>query len=178
MLRQSNGDLGVLRVVGDIEALPLADSSADLCFCSMILHYAAEPARVLSRLQEVLRPGGAVCIRTGTLVTLSSFDFLRHFPSANRAERSVMPDEAEVGSWLESAGFERIDIRTVTIPPQESRWTRLGKVWDRGFPSLQLVPRVEFARGFVWYAAQLAWDAVRRQPMTGEATIFAVGRRP
>jgi ubiquinone/menaquinone biosynthesis C-methylase UbiE len=178
MLRQSDGHIRVLRVVGDIDALPLAGSSVDLCFCSMILHYSADPTRVLSRLQKVLRPGGAVCIRTGTPVTLGSFDFLRHFPTAKRAELSVMPDRADVEFWLKSTGFEQIDMRTVTIQPQESRWTRLGNVRDRGFPSLQLVPRIEFARGFASYAVRLAWDAVRRQPMTSEATLFAIGRRP
>lgn len=177
MLGQNHDHIRVLRVVGDIDALPLADSSADICFCSMILHYSAEPARVLCRLLGVLRPGGAVCIRTGTPVTLSSFDFLRYFPTAKKAEFSVMPDRADVESWLKSSGFEQIEIRTVTLQPQESRWTRLGKVWDRGFPSLQLVPRIEFARGFVCYAARLAWDAARRQPMASEATLFAIGRR-
>jgi ubiquinone/menaquinone biosynthesis C-methylase UbiE len=178
MLGQSDDHTGVLRIVGDIDALPLASSSADLCFCSMILHYSVATTRVLSRLQEVLRPGGAVCVRTGTPVTLGSFDFLRHFPTAKRAEFAVMPNRAEVEFWLESAGFEQIDIRTVTIQPQESRWARLRKVWVRGFPSLQLVPRVEFARGLAWYAARLAWDAVRRQPITSEATLLAIGRRP
>src|ERR1019366_4065579 len=77
MLGQSDDHTAVLRIVGDIDALPLASSSADLCFCSMILHYSVATTRVLSRLQEVLRPGGAVCVRTGTPVTLGSFDFLR-----------------------------------------------------------------------------------------------------
>jgi SAM-dependent methyltransferase len=177
MLEQSNAQK-VLRVVGNIDALPLADSSVDVCFCSMILHYSAEPAKVLSRLLAALRPGGAVCIRTGTPATLSSFDFLHHFPTAKRAELSVMPDRADVEFWLKSAGFEQIEIRTITIQPQDSRLTRLGKVWGRGFPSLQLVPRVEFVHGFVRYSARLAWDAARRQPMTSEAALFAIGRRP
>lgn len=177
MLRHNHDRIRVFRVVGDIDALPLADSSVDVCFCSMILHYSAEPTRVLSRLLGVLRPGGAVCIRTGTPVTLNSFDFLHYFPTAKKAEFSVMPDRADVEFWLKSAGFGQIDIRTVTIQPQESRWARLGKVWGRGFPSLQLVPRAEFVRGFVWYAASLTWDAARRQPIASEATLFAIGRR-
>jgi ubiquinone/menaquinone biosynthesis C-methylase UbiE len=177
MLEQSDHHIGVLRVIGDIDALPLAGRSVDVCFCSMVLHYSADPAGVLSGLREVLRPGGVVCIRTGTTVTLSSFDFLHYFPTAKRAELSVMPNQADVEFWLRSAGFEQIELKTITIEPQESRRTRLRKVWDRGFPSLQMVPRVEFARGFAWYAAKLAFDAFRRRGLIREATLFATGRR-
>jgi ubiquinone/menaquinone biosynthesis C-methylase UbiE len=178
MLKQGNGHIGVRRVVGDIEALPVAGSSADVCFCSMVLHYSAEPDRVLSRLREVLRPGGVVCIRTGTPATLGSFDFLRHFPTALRAEVAVMPNQADVERWLTSAGFEDVDLKIVTSQLQESRWSRLRNVWDRGFPSLQLVPRSEFAVGFGRYVVKLAWEAIRGQARTGEATLFATARCP
>lgn len=178
MLRQSTDHTGVMRVVGDVDALPLANSAVDLCFCSMILHYSADPAQVLSRLREVLRPGGAVCIRTGTTATISSFDFLRHFPTAKRAEFAAMPNRADVDSWLKSAGFELIDIRSVEVQPKGSRWVQLSKVWNRGFPSLQLVPRGEFMLGILGYAARLYWDAIRHEPITSEATLLATGRRP
>jgi ubiquinone/menaquinone biosynthesis C-methylase UbiE len=177
MLGQSEDHIGVLRVVGDVDALPLANSTVDLCFCSMILHYSADPSKVLSRLQEVLRPGGTVCIRTGTTATLGSFDFLRHFPTAKRAELFAMPNRADVEFWLKSAGFEHIDIRTVEVQSHESRWTQLSKVWNRGFPSLQLVPRREFVLGILGYAVRLYWDAVRHEPITSEATLLATGRR-
>jgi ubiquinone/menaquinone biosynthesis C-methylase UbiE len=178
MLRQSADHIGVLRVVGDVDALPLASSTVDLCFCSMILHYSADPSKVLTRLHEVLRPGGAVCIRTGTTATLASFDFLRHFPTAKRAESSAMPNRADVEFWLNSAGFEHIDMRTIEVQSHESRWTRLRKVWNRGFPSLQLVPRREFTFGVLAYAVRLFRDAVRHEPITSEATLLATGRRP
>jgi SAM-dependent methyltransferase len=178
MLGQSADHIGVLRVVGDVDALPLANSTVDLCFCSMVLHYSADPSNVLSRLHEVLRPGGVVCIRTGTTATLDSFDFLGHFPTAKRAEFSAMPSRTAVESWLKSAGFENIDIRTVEIQPHENRWTQLSMVWNRGFPSLQLVPRGEFALGILRYAVRLHWDAVRNKPITSEVALLATGRRP
>jgi ubiquinone/menaquinone biosynthesis C-methylase UbiE len=178
MLDQSTDRNGVLRVVGDVDALPLSRSTVDLCFCSMILQYSADPSRVLSRMREVLRPGGAVCIRTATTDTLGSFAFLRHFPTANRAEFSAMPNRTDVEFWLRSAGFEHIDIRTVEVRSCESRWTELCKVWNRGFPSLQLVPGGEFVLGFLGYAVRLYWDAARHKPISSEATLFATGRRP
>ena len=178
MLEQSDQQVGVLRIVGDVDALPLSASTVDICFCSMVLHYSTDPARVLSRLHEILRPSGEVCIRTGTVATLDSFDFLRHFPTAKRAELSALPNRADVEFWLKSAGFEHIDLRIVGIQPQETRWARLHKVWNRGFPSLQLVSRGEFLLGMLRYAARLSWDAARHQPITSEATLFATGRRP
>jgi trans-aconitate methyltransferase len=178
MLAQSDEHNGVFRVAGDIDAIPLASASADLCFCSMSLHYSADPIRVLYQLHEILRPGGTICIRTGTPTTLNSFDFLRYFPTAKKAEFSALPDRTQVEFWLKSAGFRQIHSYTVAVQQSESRFARLGKVWARGFPSLQLVPRAEFAGGFVCYTARLAIDAIRGIPIVFEETLLAAGRRP
>ena len=109
---------------------------------------------------------------------LGSFDFLRHFPTALQAEIEAMPDQADVERWLTLAGFEGVELKTVTLQLQESRLTRLRRVWNRGFPSLRLVPRFEFAFGFGRFAAMLAWDAVRGRVKMNESTLFATATRP
>jgi SAM-dependent methyltransferase len=177
MLGRGEEQPAVYRVVGDIDNLPIAGGCADVCFCSMILHYSRQPINVLSQLKEIIRPGGVVCIRTGTPATLESFDFLDYFLTAKKAELSVMPSKRDVEHWLRSAGFEQLDMIIVKMQPNYSRWARLRKVWARGFPSLQLVPRAEFLRGFARYAIRLASDGIRHHPLTCETTFFATGRR-
>lgn len=49
-------------VQGDVEALPFADASFDHVVSSSAFHYWPDPARALSEIRRVLRPGGACVI--------------------------------------------------------------------------------------------------------------------
>jgi ubiquinone/menaquinone biosynthesis C-methylase UbiE len=90
MLNQIPGDQA-LRVVADINDLPLRAGSADVCFVSMVLHYASDPVRALRALAAATAAEGLLIVRMATSSTLRSFDFLRFFPSALAAETEVMP---------------------------------------------------------------------------------------
>lgn len=46
----------VVRAVG--ETLPLSDACADIVYCRQVLHHTRDPARLLSEVVRVLRPGG------------------------------------------------------------------------------------------------------------------------
>ncbi|MGH2534290.1 MAG: methyltransferase domain-containing protein [Thermomicrobiales bacterium] len=45
---------------GDAEAIPLPDASVDACMTERVLMYLAEPARGLSEMARVLKPGGRI----------------------------------------------------------------------------------------------------------------------
>ncbi len=47
---------------GDIAALPVADASADMIVCHLVLHYAQAPERVIAEAARVLAPGGRLMI--------------------------------------------------------------------------------------------------------------------
>ncbi len=49
-------------VLGELEQLPLADASADAAVCVLVLHHVEHPARALSEVRRVLRPGGRVLV--------------------------------------------------------------------------------------------------------------------
>ena len=53
---------GVVFQRADIQALPFADGVFDAAFCSMVLHHVARPARAVSEMARVVRPGGKVVI--------------------------------------------------------------------------------------------------------------------
>ncbi len=49
---------------GPAEALPLDDASFDIVLCTQVLEHCADPARVVSELRRVTRPGGRVLAST------------------------------------------------------------------------------------------------------------------
>jgi ubiquinone/menaquinone biosynthesis C-methylase UbiE len=52
----------VVTVQGDLDALPLADDSADVAVANMVLHHAPDPAAMLAEMARVVRPGGRIAI--------------------------------------------------------------------------------------------------------------------
>jgi ArsR family transcriptional regulator len=98
---------------GDITQLPLPDASADAATIHQVLHYAAEPARVVAEAGRVLAPGGRLVI----------VDFAPHDLEALRdqhAHRRLGFSDAEVAGWLEAAGLvpgpiHRLPGRPLTV---------------------------------------------------------------
>ena len=93
---------------GELDSLPLPDSTLDAALLSLVLHYAPDPGRVLREVGRVLRPGGRVLI----------VDMLPH----EREEYQQMGhvwlgfSEGQVLRYLETAGFT--GARVHPLPPQ------------------------------------------------------------
>src|SRR6516165_1453450 len=56
------------------ESLPLPDASVDLVFMSMVFHHFDEPDRAVRECRRILRRGGTVCLRAGTIDSNSELD--------------------------------------------------------------------------------------------------------
>jgi ArsR family transcriptional regulator len=61
-LCQRSGLTGIEFQRADIQALPFAESTFDVAFCSMVLHHMAQPAAAVAEVARVVRPGGKVVI--------------------------------------------------------------------------------------------------------------------
>ncbi len=92
--------------LGDLERLPLEDSSVDVAFFSQSLHHAQHPERAVAEAWRILRPEGRVVV----------LDLARH----NREEaRELYADEwlgfseVEMRRFLRAAGFEGIETSVV-----------------------------------------------------------------
>jgi ArsR family transcriptional regulator len=84
---------------GDMYQLPLPDGSFDAATLHQVLHFADDPAAVLTEAARVLRPGGRLMI----------VDYARHGLEQLRAEhghRRLGFTTSEVDHWLGAAGFE------------------------------------------------------------------------
>lgn len=177
MLLAGETQLPVIRVVADIDAVPIGPGTMDACFCSMVMHHSPDPEATLGRLRMLMRPGGYLCIRTGTTSTVKSFEFLRFFPTAMRAELLAMPLDEGLTAWILSAGFESLRKETIIVPVDVSRWGRLRAVAQRGFPSLQLVPKCELVVGTLRFACDLVRQWLTSELPASESAVLVTARR-
>jgi ubiquinone/menaquinone biosynthesis C-methylase UbiE/DNA-binding transcriptional ArsR family regulator len=91
---------------GDLESLPIEDSSVDIAFLSQSLHHARHPDRAVAEAYRILRPGGRVAI----------LDLVRHgFEEAREiyADLWLGFTEVELRRFLCTAGFG--DVQTSVV---------------------------------------------------------------
>src|SRR3982751_164933 len=91
---QSAGAKGVRFVRAAAERLPVADSSVDLVFLSMVYHHFADEGRALASVRRVLRPGGCLCIRPCTGENLDTYVYQRFIPEARAVDEARLPTRA------------------------------------------------------------------------------------
>ena len=93
---------------GRLEALPLADDEVDVTLLFLVLHYVADPARVVAEAARVLKPGGKLLI----------LDMMPHDRQDLRQSLGHLWQgfaRATVGDWMESAGM--VGVRYNSLPP-------------------------------------------------------------
>lgn len=83
---------------GDLEALPVERESLDVAILSLVLHYAADPLRVLNEAHRVLRAGGRLL-----LVDLLPHDHVEYRQRMGHVWLGF--SEQQVRGWLAEAGF-------------------------------------------------------------------------
>ncbi len=91
---------------GDLEELPIDDTSVDLALFSQSLHHAIHPEKAVAEAWRILKPGGRIAL----------LDLGKHrFEEARElyADLWLGFSEVEVESLLEKAGFR--DIRTSIV---------------------------------------------------------------
>jgi ubiquinone/menaquinone biosynthesis C-methylase UbiE/DNA-binding transcriptional ArsR family regulator len=93
---------------GRLESIPLADGEVDIALLFLVLHYVADPTRVISEAARVLKPGGRLLV-------------LDMMPHDRQDLRQTMGhvwqgfDRSTLGGWMEDAGLE--GFRYNPLPP-------------------------------------------------------------
>src|ERR1700761_9482306 len=91
---------------GDLEAVPIADSTVDLALFSQSLHHALHPERAIAEASRILKPGGRIAI----------LDLVQHrFSEARELYADVWLgfSEVELESLLSQAGFSGVHTAIV-----------------------------------------------------------------
>jgi ubiquinone/menaquinone biosynthesis C-methylase UbiE/DNA-binding HxlR family transcriptional regulator len=93
---------------GRLEALPVADGEVDVALLFLVLHYAAEPERVIAEAVRILKPGGR-------LLLLDMMPHDRHDLRQTMGHLWQGFERAKVSAWMEAAGLQT--IRYNPLPP-------------------------------------------------------------
>jgi ArsR family transcriptional regulator len=96
---------------GRLEALPLDDGEVDVALLFLVLHYVADPAKVLGEATRVLRAGGRLLV-------------LDMMPHDRQDLRQTMGhlwqgfDRATLGGWMDAAGLEGFRYSELPADPE------------------------------------------------------------
>lgn len=111
-LARKNGLANLEYKKGNIEKVPLPDSSVDLALLSQALHHARRPQLALQEAYRILRPGGQVIV----------LDLKEHtFEKAQElyADLWLGFTESNLRKMLKAAGFQQVDVSTVAREEKE-----------------------------------------------------------
>ncbi|MBI4891877.1 MAG: metalloregulator ArsR/SmtB family transcription factor [Acidobacteria bacterium] len=120
--------------LGDMENLPIEDSSVDLAFFSQSLHHAQHPRRAVQEAFRILKPGGRIAI----------LDLLKHHMEEARdlyADQWLGFSEVELRAFLTRAGFEEMESAIVHKEEQAPHFETLMAVALKPQPATKLERR-------------------------------------
>lgn len=104
------------------EALPLAGGRFDLALLSRVIHHLPDRRRAGAELKRVLRPGGAVVVRTTVRERLDAIVY-EYWPELRGLDAGRFPSEAEIITDFAAAGLRVADVRSFSQPVQPSLQT-------------------------------------------------------
>jgi ubiquinone/menaquinone biosynthesis C-methylase UbiE len=147
MVSQCAPDPHVYRIQGRAEAIPIANTSADMVFMSMAWHHIEDKRKAADEITRVLRHNGRLFIRTCTVETLNTYLYLRFFPTASRINQQTLPARQSVMEVFQDSGLcvrERIAIRQRL---DSNLFNYADRIAQRGYSDLASISDEEFHEG-------------------------------
>lgn len=119
--------LKVKYIVGDIEKLPFADNTFDVCFCGTVLHHFPNLEKVAKELYRVTKPGGYVLAYDPN--GLHPYGFVCHnvlnkivrLKYFSENEHALYP--SDMNKIFSKAGYENIEFDSIVMnTKKKSSW--------------------------------------------------------
>ena len=95
---------------GDLESLPIEDGMLDAAMLSLVLHYSPDPAKALTEVARVVKPGGRLLV----------VDMLPHEREEYQQQMGHVWlgfSEKQMSRFLTSAGFGDMRVRPLPTDP-------------------------------------------------------------
>lgn len=162
---------------GAAEAIPLPDASCDLALLFLSFHHFADQAGSLRELARVLKPGGAVLLRTQFADLMPDLPWYRYFPSARSVDAGMYRSLAEVRALATGAGLIP-DEQPVWVPVEEHSTLRTSyeRIKLRALSTFEHLPEDEVEAGLAEFDREASADPDRELPTFTAALL--VLRRP
>jgi ubiquinone/menaquinone biosynthesis C-methylase UbiE len=90
------------------ESLPLPDASVDMVFMSMVFHHFDDPDQAVRECRRVLRRGGTVCLRAGTIDRSGTYPYVPFFPRSGAILNNVLQTQAAIETTFARAEFRAV----------------------------------------------------------------------
>ena len=151
-----------VRILGDAQALPLADAAFDVVLCTEVLEHLPEPQRAIDEMRRVLRPGGLLLLTTRFLFPIhdAPHDYFRFTKYGLR-------------HLLRGFEIERLDEETDSVASLAVLVQRLGmQAHTRGSAHARALWLVaaRVVRPFGFLISREFGDSRRQTPETGIMT--------
>ncbi|MFG3510541.1 class I SAM-dependent methyltransferase [Streptomyces sp. NPDC047821] len=170
--RRVNAHPVVRYVAGTAEALPVGDGRFDLALLSRVIHHLPDRARAAREVARVLRPGGAVVVRTTFRERLDALVY-HYWPRLRALDEERFPSEAEVVGAFTAAGLTLRTVTSFARPVTSGLREYHARMVSRPQSKFLRLTDAEFAAGL----RRLAADA-RAEPETGPETGPEAGPAP
>lgn len=152
------------------EAIPLANSSADLIFMSMTFHHFDDPVRVARECRRVLRDGATALLRTGIRERIREYPYVEFFPASVRIMENCLPTKEFVRAVFEAAGFVTVSCEVITQTIAQDWAAYVEKVATGADSVLAQLSASDFQKGLDAMRAHA--ERVRDTPVSEPIDVF------
>jgi ubiquinone/menaquinone biosynthesis C-methylase UbiE len=137
----------VALVRGCGESLPFANEAIDVVFISMVFHHFQERDAAARECRRVLRAGGSLCLRAGTVEQIERYAYVPFFPEARPLIERSLTSRAEIESTFPAAGLKLVTHRLVRSEAASSWPEYARRLGHRADSILVQLSDSEFERG-------------------------------
>jgi ubiquinone/menaquinone biosynthesis C-methylase UbiE len=155
--------------------LPVEERSTDMVFMSMVFHHLADPEHTAHECHRILRDGGYVCIRNGTIDAIETYPYLRFFRGIRPLIEEQLVSRCQIKSIFEDAGFDTVARKAITHQMSPNWRSFADKMAMRADSFLARLPDDDFHTGMAGLRAH-AEDADPGEPVTVDVDFFVFQR--
>jgi ubiquinone/menaquinone biosynthesis C-methylase UbiE len=129
------------------ESLPLPDASVDMVFMSMVFHHFHDPDQAVRECRRVLRRGGTVCLRAGTIDRIGTYPYVPFFPRSRAILNNDLQSQTVIETIFKNSGYQPVCHELVRAEASGSWSAYVDKLAFRADSILAQLSDQEFETG-------------------------------